>query len=240
VRKQQQIWLDEHTKQTTLPTMAHVDPTSGVVFFADFLKSEDIRSGRVVDIGAGKGRNSVYLAEQGFEVYGLEYIKEAIGVAKTLAKSRDVSNKVHFQLCEMDKPWEFDDEFFDIAVDSFSSIDIETKDGREMCRDEMYRTLKAGGFALVTVVSADDEWEREMIDNHPGPEPNSCIWPQNEKFQKDYDEAELCEFYKMFELVELKKVSKPATKLGREGIATNLWTVLRKPDRLTESTNFRN
>jgi hypothetical protein len=82
---------------------------------------------------------------------------------------------------------------------------------------------------LVTVCSANDEWEKELIAKYPGAEPNSTIWPQNGKFQKDYDEAELRKFYKAFEIVELRKISKPAFKLGRNGMATNFWLVLRKP-----------
>lgn len=229
MRKQQQIWHEEHTNQGTLPTMANVEPASGVVLFTDYLKEHGVALfGTAVDIGAGKGRNSVQLAKLGFEVWALEYIGVAIAAAKQLADGNDVADKIHFELAEVDTNWQIDDNFFDLAIDSFSSIDIETKQGREKCRDEMYRTLKPGGYALITVCSADDEWEKELIANHPGTEPNSTIWPQNGKFQKDYDEAELREFYKAFEVVELKKISKPAFKLGRDGTATNLWAVLRK------------
>jgi SAM-dependent methyltransferase len=231
MRKQQQIWYNEHTDQatSTLPTMANVEPASGVMLFTDYLKEHDAPlSGRAVDIGAGKGRNSIHLAKLGFEVWALEYIEPALNAAEQLAKINNVTDRIHFKLAEVDADWQIDNNFFDIAIDSFSSIDIETKAGREKCRDEMYRTLKPGGYALITVCSADDEWEKELIANHPGPEPNSTLWPQNGKFQKDYDEAELREFYKAFEIVELKKISKPAFKLGRDGMATNLWMVMRK------------
>jgi SAM-dependent methyltransferase len=229
MRKQQQIWHDEHTNQGTLPTMANIEPASGVVLFTDWLTAHGVTfSGNAVDIGAGKGRNSVHLAKLGYEVWALEYIEPAIAAAKQLAENSKVTDKIHFELAEVDTTWQVEDNFFDVAIDSFSSIDIETKQGRETCRNEMYRTLKPGGYALITVCSADDEWERELIADHPGPEPNSTLWPQNGKFQKDYDEAELREFYKAFEVVELRKISKPAFKLGREGTATNLWAVLRK------------
>jgi SAM-dependent methyltransferase len=229
MRKQQQIWYDEHTNQATLPTMANVEPASGVVLFTDWLKEHNIAlNGTAVDIGAGKGRNSVHLAKLGFTVTALEYIEPAITAARELADKNGVADKISFNLTEVDKAWGIASDSFDVAVDSFSSIDIETKEGRETCRDEMYRTLKPGGYALVTVCSADDEWEKELIANHPGEEPNSTVWPQNGKFQKDYDEAELRDFYKSFEVVELQKISKPAFKLGREGTATNLWAILRK------------
>jgi SAM-dependent methyltransferase len=229
MRKQQQIWHEEHTSQGTLPTMANIEPASGVVQFTDYLKTQGASlPGKAVDIGSGKGRNSVHLAKIGFEVWGLEYIEPAIAAAQQLAERNKVADKIHFELTEVDSAWPIEDNFFDVAVDSFSSIDIETKEGREICRDEMHRTLKPGSYALVTVCSADDEWEKELIANHPGPELNSTLWPQNGKFQKDYDEAELRDFYSVFEIVELKKISKPAYKLGREGTATNLWLVLRK------------
>jgi Tellurite resistance protein TehB len=67
MRRQQQIWHDEHTNQETLPTMANVEPASGVLLFGDFLKKQGASmSGKAVDVGAGKGRNSVYLASLGY------------------------------------------------------------------------------------------------------------------------------------------------------------------------------
>lgn len=230
MRKQQQIWHDEHAQLGTLPTMANVEPASGVMLFVEYLKEHSIGlAGKAVDIGSGKGRNAVFLAKQGLEVWGIEYIQMAIDDSRALAHERGVEDKIHFELAAADETWNIADSFFDVAIDSFSSIDIETKRGREICRDEMFRTLKPGGYAMVTVCSADDEWEKELIANHPGPEPNSTLWPQNGKFQKDYDEDELRTFYKDFEIVELKKISKAAFKLGRDGIATNFWLVLRKP-----------
>jgi SAM-dependent methyltransferase len=230
MRKQQQIWLVEHSDKSTLPTTANVEPTSGVVLFTNYLKENRLNFvGKAVDIGAGKGRNSVYLASLGFEVFALEYIELAAAIGKQLAADRKLEDRVHFVVAEIDKPWRYENDFFAIAIDSFASIDIETREGREICRDEMFRTLKPGGFAFINVCSADDAWEKELIANNPGPEPNSTLWPQNGKFQKDYDEYELRKFYKSFELMELREISKPAFKLGREGIATNVWAVLRKP-----------
>jgi len=209
--------------------MANQEPTSGVVLFVDWLKNCGVQmGGRAVDIGSGKGRNTVYLAAQGFETFGLEYIQEAVNDSRQLAADRGVSDKAKFVLAEIDKPWDFEDDYFDVAIDSFASIDIETKAGREICRNEMYRTLKPGGYAFVNVCSADDEWEKELILKHPGLERNSTIWPGTGKFQKDYDDEELKEFYGSFKLLELRTIQKQAHKLGRDGTATNLWLILQK------------
>ncbi|MCA9332981.1 class I SAM-dependent methyltransferase [Candidatus Saccharibacteria bacterium] len=229
MRKQQKIWLEEHNRMGTLPTMANIDPASGVILFTDWLQSNTIiKAKRAVDIGAGKGRNSVHLAKLGCKVWALEYIEPALESAKQLAKANEVNESIEFKLCEVDQTWEFENDFFDFAIDSFSSIDIETLEGRKKCRDEMYRTLKPRGYALVTVCSADDEWEKELIEKYPGTEPNSTIWPQNGKFQKDYSEDELKEFYRKFKIVEFRTINKPAHKLGRDGTATNFWMLIQK------------
>jgi SAM-dependent methyltransferase len=206
------------------------EPASGVVLFTQFLKENGITPpAKAIDIGCGKGRNTAYLASLGFDVFAIDYIPLAVERTKQLAKANGLESKTHAQLAPIDERWPFADNYFDVAVDSFSSIDIETRKGRETCRDELFRTLKPGSYALVTVVSTSDEIEKEFLESSPGYENNSVIWPQTGKFQKVYDEPELREFYGMFELVQLKEIRKKAFKLNRQYTATNYWMVLRKP-----------
>ena len=229
MRKQQAIWQSEHDHETTIPGMADVEPASGVVRFVAYLQEIGITPpATVIDIGCGKGRNSIFMASKGFNVQALDYIQSALDTAVQLAEHRKVLDKITFKRAEIDKPWDFPDDFFELAIDSYSSIDIETKEGRDVYVQELYRTLKPGGFALVTVVSADDEWEKQLIAASPGAEPNSTIWPQSGKFQKDYTESELRGFYKDFKIEQLQKLSKPGFKLGKHYQSTNFWAVLRK------------
>ncbi|HWB39037.1 MAG TPA: class I SAM-dependent methyltransferase, partial [Candidatus Saccharimonadales bacterium] len=204
MRKQQQIWLNEHESQDTLPALAESEPSSTVIQFVEYLKQQNIQiKGSAIDIGCGRGRNAVYLAVQGFEVYAVDYIEPALEAAQVLANTKGQTGRINFEAAEIDQVWPFADNFFEVAIDCFSSIDIETKTGREIYRDELLRTLKPGGYAMVAVVSADDEFEKQA---NPGSEPNSVIWPENGKFQKNYDEKELREFYKGFKILKLNKV----------------------------------
>ena len=229
MRKQEQVWEQEHAEHKALPMVASVEPHSGVVSFAEYLTNKQVKPVRkVVDIGCGKGRNAIYLATLGHEIYGLDYIPFAINKARQLAEEKRVSNKVHLYYAEIDKVWPFVDHFFDIAIDCFSSINIETAEGRSVYKQEMYRTLKPGGYAFVTVVSANDDVESELIKQFPGEEKNSTLWPGNGKFQKDYDEQELREFYREFHIAELREITQSTFKLGREFTATNYWIVLTK------------
>ena len=229
MRPQQEIWHNEHTKGGGFPSYQNPEPSNMVVEFKKWLDEHGYAAGAVIDIGCGKGRNSIYLAQQNFTVTAVDYIEPALDWAREQATKSNVANKIEFKQMPIDEPWPFADHTFDYAVDCFSSIDIETRAGREVYCAEMWRTLKPGGVALVAVVSVDDEYEREVLAAHPDAEPNSTLWPGTGKFQKDYDEAELREFYARFNILEIKVIRKQAEKMGRKFTATNLFVTLQKP-----------
>lgn len=233
MRKQQRIWQKEHDEGKLIPSemlkSSTDQPSSYIVKFTKFLVQQKFPlTGRAVDMGAGKGRNTIYLAKQGLSVYALDYIESAIEHIKATSKKEKLDKRIHAVCTPIDEPWPFADNYFDIVIDCFSSIDIETLDGRIACRNEMFRTLKQGGFALIVVVSAEDEFESELIKKYPGIEKNSSVWPGTGKFQKDYDEKELKDFYSSFKVVTLEKLQKVAHKMGKDFTATNYWMVLRK------------
>lgn len=228
MKTQKAIWQREHEENSGLPSMHSEEPSSAVTYFADQFEKLGLRKGaKIIDIGCGKGRNIIYLAKLGFEMYAMDYIETAANHVKKIAEKNNLE-KVHVQVAEINNTWPFADNFLDVAVDCFSSIDIETLQGREKCKNEMLRTLKSGGYAFVAVVSASDEFESKYIALSPGPEKNSVLWPITGKFQKDYDEAELMEFYKEFKIIEIKEMKKPAEKMGEKFTATNYLLVLQK------------
>jgi len=229
-RVQQKIWEEEHANSLTLPSIHASQPSDNVVNLLDYFKQHALYPGtKVLDIGCGKGRNAIYLAEQGFEVYAFDYISYALTYAAQQAELKNVAHAIHFYQADMDSRWHFTDNFFDFSIDNFSSIDIETSEGRTVYKQELFRTLKPGGYALVCVVAADDEFEQQLMAEHPGAEKNSSVWPINNKFQKNYTHDELKEFYAEFTIIELSKITKKATKLGKEFIATNYWLLVQKP-----------
>jgi hypothetical protein len=228
MRKQQQIWHDEHVNQGTLPTMANIQSASGVVLFTEWLKKRGMAmSGKAVDIGAGKGRNSVHLAKLGFDVWALEYIEPAIEASKRLAEKNGVANKIHFELAEVDTNWQVAEITF-LTWRLTRSQALISRLKKAARNAAMKCIVRSNQVATPSLRFVRLMMNGKLIANHPGPEPNSTIWPQNGKFQKDYDETELHEFYKNFEIIEIKKISKPAFKLGRHGTATNFWMILQK------------
>lgn len=229
-KTQKDIWEKEHQTQSDLPSMANRKPTEGVIDLVNYFGKEWFKDNNIVDIGCGKGRNCVYLAQQGAKVSAFDYIESALKVAQDFAKEMNVDRRINFCVSRIDETWPFESECFDLALDSFASIDVETLKGREIYRRELFRTLKPNGYVLVLVVSNEDEFEKELIESCPGLEKNSCIWPTNGKFQKDYGQQELIEFYENigFSVVELKKIEKRSFKMNRHFNAVTFWCLLQK------------
>jgi SAM-dependent methyltransferase len=229
MNEQQRIWEAEHQSMNALPSVDLDRPATTLISFMEFLVDRDFRPpGTILDIGCGKGRHTIYLASLGFEAYGFDFAISAISQARARSSLAGTDHRTHFSVAEIDKPWHYPDNFFDLEVDYFASIDVDSLIGREHYRSEMLRTLKSGGYAFVTVPSVSDELEKELLLTSTGAEKNSTIWPENGKFQKVYDEGELRDFYSDFEILFLREKRGRAIKLGREYIATNFEVALRK------------
>ena len=230
---QKSIWQREHTSKSEhfLPGHAGSDVTEDVRYFCEFIKRRDKNyiNKKVIDIGAGKGRNALYFLEQGFEVYATDFIQEALDELMSRAKLSGLDKNLKIVNCEINNKWPFSDNFFDYGIDSLSSIDIDGYDERCKFRDELMRTLKKGGISLFRTVSVNDEFETELMKKHPGNEKNSSIWPESNKFQKNYSYAEIRDFYKDFHILEITEYVKQAVKINKKIEATNFRVILEKP-----------
>ncbi len=113
-------------------------------------------SGRVLDIGCGEGRISIFFANNGFESYGIDYTKIAVERAKKFAKEADVSENTHFNVCNaLDLPYK--ENFFDIAVD-YSVFDHIEKQYWGLYLKNLLKVLKPKGFYILSVFSANTDF----------------------------------------------------------------------------------
>lgn len=66
--------------------MRDKEPSKFVKMFSKELKEQDIKKGNILEIGCGNGRDSKYLAGQGYKVIGIDAVPEAI---KEIPKGED-------------------------------------------------------------------------------------------------------------------------------------------------------
>jgi SAM-dependent methyltransferase len=101
--------------------------------------------GRVLDVGCGCGRTSLFLERMGHSVTGIDIVPEMIEAARKLVDG--VEFKV-MDACAL----EFENESFDYVLFSFNGIDcIHPSAKRASCLKEIHRVSREGGvFAFST------------------------------------------------------------------------------------------
>ena len=106
------MYWDEVYKGTPPWDVGHPQPA-----FQALIKSGEIKPGRALDIGCGRGENAIMLAMNGCDVTGIDLAEDAISDAKAKAIERHV--KVNFvvgDVLQMDRL--FMEGEFDIVIDS--------------------------------------------------------------------------------------------------------------------------
>lgn len=129
------------------------------VFPAAFLVANTnlLPKGRVLDLAMGSGRNSVYLAREGFEVEGVDISAEAVSKAQTLASRENVKIKTTIADLETD---------FIIPANRYDVIICFYYLHRPLI-PEIKRGLRPGGIAVCETYNSDQaEWGRPKNPDH--------------------------------------------------------------------------
>ena len=137
-----------------IPQEIKEPPARAAVFFLEFLKSKGIRTGKLVDLGCGNGRNAV-LFEKDFEVHAIDKNDSILAPLATRNIQTYCHDVTDFLL--------FEDEFFDLAMD-VNCYDEQNPERRENYRKEIRRVLKPDGYFLVSAKLPKEQIEKEFKD----------------------------------------------------------------------------
>jgi len=106
-----------------------------------------IKGKKLLDLGCGGGQTSIFFAQQGAIVIGVDFSEKQIESAKALAERMKIG-KVSFQQGDMENLSVFNDRSYDLVNSSHTIHYIKNLQG---CFDEIFRVLKPGGKFVFSV-----------------------------------------------------------------------------------------
>ena len=159
------------------------------------LKKYKVSPCTAIDIGAGEGRNSLYLASLGFNVYAIELSE--VGAKKILQRAKDYGVEVavlNTDIVTASK--NLSDIGFAVALTSLEHMDY---DYLLEAVKEIKRILKPGGYIYAMVFTEDDPGYKKDLLNA-----SECALFIKQKKKK----GELKELFSDFEILEYSEYMK--------------------------------
>lgn len=119
---------------------------------------------KILELGSGQGRDTLFFAQRGFHVYALDYSVEGLNAiekkADTIGQSASVTTIRH----DIRQRLPFDDNFFDGCYSHMLYCMALTTPELEFMSEEIRRVLKYGGLNIYTVRHTGDPHYRTGID----------------------------------------------------------------------------
>lgn len=126
-------------------------------------QAADLTPGRALDVGAGEGADSVWLARQGWDVVGLDISPVALGKAAAHAVIAGVADRIEWRQADL-LEWQPGDERFDLVTAHFMHLPA---DLRRQVFPRLAQAVAPGGRLLVVGHHPEDhETVRRDFDEH--------------------------------------------------------------------------
>lgn len=212
------LWAAEYESRG-LPSSFRQEPSGAVRDFVPTVLELGIQpqESLAIDLGCGTGRNSLYLAEQGFTVYAIDIVPELISRLRGKAEETGVGSRLHAIWGSVSEPWRIDDGVAAVAIDTFCYKHLMDSEERAVYRRELARVLKPGGLFLLTLASIEDGYYGSLPYRSLGPGMHAIRDPANGIDSVLYEPSAVEErFASDFSVVQYLEKNKPGRMHGAE------------------------
>ena len=104
--------------------------------------------GKALDLGCGYGRTAIYLARQGWQVDGIDFVEQAIIEAQARAQAAGVTDQINFYQASV-TALNFLKRPYDLAIDIGCLHSLNQDTMLTAYRDELVRLLRSGASYLL-------------------------------------------------------------------------------------------
>lgn len=220
------LWDREYETLKVIPSSIRTTPSKALLLFSEILGLEE--GGTALDAGCGTGRNSIYLARKGYDVYAIDFSNVALAKLHDLVTQAGLRHKIRSYDRSLAEPLPFPDNFFSLALDSYVSCHFIDKDPKRHYWRELLRVVRPGGRVFSSVFSVEDSYYGPMIDD-AGRETKIILDPNNGIRKELYTEREIKEFFgKDFKLEYFTKFEFEDFVLGQSYWRSILISILSK------------
>src|SRR3989344_2817798 len=218
-------WLKEYSEKG-IPSSFRQEPSGAVTYFFDFLKKQGIRKGRLLDVGCGKGRNSIFFAKNGWEVYSIDFVPEIINELNNSSKKNNLKLTAICQSATEKLP--FPDNHFDAVIDIFCYKHQTDKKKQKKFRNELYRILKKNGLYLLSLAGEDDGFYGPLLKNSTDKKNKLIIDPVTKVPSFLYSKEDIEKEFADFEIIDFQHKKKKGIMHGKEYERSTLIFIMRK------------
>jgi methylase of polypeptide subunit release factors len=102
--------VDLHSSERTTPSQA-------VVWAVEELRRQGYPLRSAIDIGCGRGRNTLYLAQQGMQVTALDLMPNAIAALQADAAHHGLQDQIRTLTQDATEPWPIAPDSADLIID---------------------------------------------------------------------------------------------------------------------------
>jgi len=183
----QTLWNEEYRDTKAIPSSDRAEPSQALLTAEEELDLQSVDT--AIDMGCGNGRNTVYLAEQGIDVYALDFAEEAIAKTQQQLAQSGLSDAVTMFLTDVTEGLPFVDDAVDLIVDSYMSCHLFEEAQLEEYFAEVRRVLSPEGKFYWAGLGTTDEYYNSIADTHPAT--NTIVDPLNGIAKRLYDADQL-------------------------------------------------
>ena len=162
---------------------------------------EYAQKGTALDIGAGEGRNSIFLANNGFKVEAIDEVKEGLEKCKNFVEKYNLPIKT--KVIDV-KKFNFRKDKYSLVLSTATLDFLKFSEFKKIIK-KIQRSLKKDGIFYLVVLSVKDpvfKWCKEKLKTV---EKNTFYLPKFTTFRHFFSKKELLDIFKNFRIIKIKE-----------------------------------